>query len=95
VTTIIPKGDNVNMAPENNPYREKFPLGSNVRIKDAARLEDFKRTWKLHHPISSKQIACGGRLDRVVQVGFYQGGDVIYQLKSAPGTWHEELLERA
>jgi hypothetical protein len=74
-------------------YREKFPVGSNVRIKDAAQLEKFKLTWKLHHPISSEQVACGGRLDSVVEVGFYHGGDVLYQLKSSPGTWHEELLE--
>jgi hypothetical protein len=85
----------LDMATEGSPYREKFPLGSNVRIKDGALLEEFKRTWKLHHPISSKQIACGGRLDRVAQVFFYQGGDAIYQLKSAPGMWREELLETA
>lgn len=83
------------MAMENNPYREKFPIGSNVRIKDAAHLEAFKRTWKLHDPITSKQISYGSRLDRVVQVSFHNGGDVMYQLKSAPGTWHEELLEKA
>lgn len=58
-TTIIPKGHNVNMATENSPYWEKFPIGSNVRVKDAAHLEEFKRTWRLHHPISSKQVACG------------------------------------
>ncbi len=81
------------MTTESRPYREKFQVGSNVRIKDVAQLEEFKRTWKLHHPISSEQIAYGGRLDSVARVGFYHGGDVIYQLKSAPGTWHEELLE--
>jgi hypothetical protein len=81
------------METESFLYREKFPVGSKVRIKDAAQLEEFKRTWKLHHPISSEQIACGGRLDSVVSVGFYHGGDVLYQLQSAPGTWHEELLE--
>lgn len=26
-------------------------------------------------------------------VGFYHGGDVIYTLEKAPGTWHEQLLD--
>jgi hypothetical protein len=76
-------------------YREKFPVGSKVRIKNAAELEEFRRTWKLHHPISPEQVDFGGQLDSIRSVGFYHGGDVLYELKSAPGTWHEKLLESA
>ena len=75
-------------------YREKFPVGSNVRIKDAAELEEFRRTWKLHHPISAEQVVCGGRLDSIRSVGFYHGGDVLYQLKSAPGVARETSRRR-
>jgi hypothetical protein len=28
-------------------------------------------------------------------VSFYHGGDVLYELQTAPGTWHEQLLEEA
>ncbi len=38
------------MATESSPYREKFPLGSNVRIKDTAQLEEFNGGAKTHHP---------------------------------------------
>jgi hypothetical protein len=46
-------------------------------------------------PNFPEQVACGGRLDSIRSVGFYHGGDVLYQLKNAPGTWHQELLEGA
>jgi hypothetical protein len=81
------------METESKPYREKFPVGSSVRIKPPEKLEVFKRDWKLHHPLSAAQIAYGGRTDSVLRVSFYHGGDVLYELESAPGTWHEQLLE--
>jgi hypothetical protein len=28
----------------------------------------------------------------VQEVGFYHGGDVLYQLRGVPGTWHECCL---
>jgi hypothetical protein len=74
-------------------YQEKFPVGSNVRIRDRPLLEEFHRTWEYHHPLSTEQIAYGGQLDSIVRVSFYHGGDVLYNLKTAPGIWHEELLE--
>jgi hypothetical protein len=74
-------------------YQEKFPVGSNVRIKDRPLLEEFHRTWKYHHPLSTEQIAYGGHSDFIVRVSFYHGGDVLYNLKTAPGIWHEALLE--
>jgi len=40
-------------------YQEKFPVGSNVRIKDRPLLEEFHRTWKYHHPLSTEQIGYG------------------------------------
>ena len=81
------------MDSESTPYREKFPVGSAVRIKPADELENFKRNWKLHHPLSAEQIAYGGRTDSVLHVSFYHGGDVLYELKNVPGTWHEQLLD--
>jgi hypothetical protein len=29
----------------------------------------------------------------VKDVGFYHGGDELYQVAGIPGTWHEECLE--
>jgi hypothetical protein len=83
------------MAAESKPYHERFPVGSSVRIKSLKELENFKRDWKLHHPLSVEQVAYGGRTDSVLRVSFYHGGDVLYELQNAPGTWHEQLLEGA
>jgi hypothetical protein len=81
------------MQREGTPYHERFPEGSEVRISDRTKLEDFRRAWKFHHPISAEQIAYAGTRDLVVGVAFYHGGDALYQLKNAPGKWHEVLLE--
>jgi hypothetical protein len=83
------------MAVESKPYHEKFPVGSSVRIKPTEQLEDFKRNWRLHHPLSVEQVAYGGRTDSVLRVSFYHRGDVLYELQNAPGTWHEQMLEGA
>jgi hypothetical protein len=74
-------------------YQEKFPVGTIVCVKSREFLEDFQRTWNLHHPIESRQIGFAGSKDVVRSVGFYHGGDVLYQLQDAPGTWHERCLE--
>lgn len=58
------------MDKEETPYREKFPAGSKVRIKDKSKLEDFRRTWKFHNPISAEQIGYAGNQDSVVGVAW-------------------------
>ena len=77
------------------PYQEQFPVGSRVRVRARPFLEQFQREWKYHHPISADQIDAAGRTDTVKSVGFYHGGDVLYQLSEIPGTWHEVCLESA
>ena len=74
------------------PYQEKYPGGAKVRIVSLDRLEAFKRDWKFHHPLNGEQLPFAGTSDTVKTVGFYHGGDVIYELRQAPGIWHEELL---
>jgi hypothetical protein len=75
------------------PYKEQFPVGTQVRIKDRAFLERFKAEWKVHHPLSLEQLSAAGRVDNVRGASFYHGGDVLYVLEETPGTWHEECLE--
>ena len=77
------------------PYQELFPAGSRVRIADLCRLENFKEAWKDHHPLAPEQLEYAGRSATVDNVGFYHGGDVLYELIDVPGTWHEECLEAA
>lgn len=76
-------------------YKEKYPAGTNIRIASFERLLEFKRTWKYHHPISDEQIKAAGKVDKVKEVSFYHGGDVLYALERVGGTWHEELLDPA
>jgi hypothetical protein len=73
-------------------YKEMFPVGSRVWIRDREFLEEFKRSWKFHHPLEESQLQYAGSSALVKSVGFYHGGDVLYELKTAPGTWHEQCL---
>jgi hypothetical protein len=75
-------------------YQEKYPVGTWVKIASADRLRAFMRPeWKYHHPLSEEQIKSAGKSDRVRSVGFYHGGDVLYQLSTELGTWHEACLD--
>jgi len=75
-------------------YREEFPVGTRVRIKQAADLDEFRRTWNLHHPLANEQMQYAGQIATVSSVGFYHGGDELYGLAGVPGTWHGQLPER-
>jgi len=76
-------------------YKENFPKGSRVQIVGRGALEEFKREWKYHHPLSEEQLQYAGALGIVESVGFYHGGDVLYWLEGIPGTWHEACLTLA
>ena len=67
--------------------------GAQVRIADRTTLDEFRRSWKLHHPLQRAQLKYAGRLAKVARSFMYHGGDVLYDLKGIPGLWHEQLLE--
>jgi len=73
-------------------YKEKFPAGTQVRIASLAELEAFQRNWKYHHKLNSDQLFFADRIAMVQKVGFYHGGDVLYELRGIPGIWHEVCL---
>ena len=73
-------------------YKEDFPVGSKVRIASREFLENFERSWKYRYPLESSQLHHAGEVATVSSVGFYHGGDVVYQLRDIPGTWHEACL---
>jgi len=75
------------------PYEGKFPTGSMVRIVPRPILDAFFADWKLHHRLTPEMFPFAGREAKVVQVGYYHGGDVLYTLDGIPGTWHEQCLE--
>jgi hypothetical protein len=77
------------------PYKEEFPKGSMVKIASRSALEEFLKTWKLHNKLQPQQLSYAGQIAEVESVGFYHGGDELYQLKGIPGIWHEECLEAA
>jgi hypothetical protein len=81
------------MGTQNGPYQADFPVGAAVRIKSRSFLEEFQRTWKLHHPLQDAQLEYAGRTATVLSVGFYHGGDELYDLEKVPGTWNEPCLE--
>ena len=76
-------------------YQEKFPKGTTVRIANRIFLEDFLKTWKFHHKLDLNQLNYADKIARVESVGFYHGGDVLYELTDVPGIWHERCLHAA
>jgi|WetSurMetagenome_2_1015567.scaffolds.fasta_scaffold1569416_1 hypothetical protein len=74
-------------------YNPEFPAGTLVRVANLSQLQEFKRTWRFHHPLTEDQLAYAGVEGRVVDVAFYHGGDELYHIAGAPGIWHEACLE--
>ena len=56
-----------------NLYQEKFPVGSEVVINDLVLLENFRASWKLHHPLEKEQIAFANQSTSVEAVDFIMG----------------------
>lgn len=77
------------------PYKEAFPEGTAVRIADHAFLEQFMKTWKYHHKLQADQLAYADRVATVEKVGFYHGGDPVYNLSNVPGLWLEQCLRES
>ena len=47
------------------PYEESFPAGTWVRIAEREALDEFLRTWKLHNPLKTEQLAFAGDVAEV------------------------------
>jgi hypothetical protein len=77
------------------PYSALFVVGSMVEVADRRVLEAFLRTWRFHNPLRAEQLAHAGEAARVARVGFYHGGDPLYELEGIPGVWHEACLGAA
>jgi hypothetical protein len=76
-------------------YKENFPVGTPVRIVEREALENFRTVWKYHHKLQPDQLDYAGVTAVVEKIGFYHGGDILYELKEVPGIWHEECLRAA
>jgi hypothetical protein len=75
------------------PMQQEFPSGSLVRIANQEKLEEFRRTWTLHHRLQPEQLQYAGQIGKVVFHGFYHGGDELYKVEGIPGIWHEQCLD--
>jgi len=80
------------MAKPQTPYKSRFSVGAIVRVASQPELERFSKDWTFHHPLQPDQFRFAGAMAKVKSVGFYHGGDAIYELEGAPGTWHEPCL---
>jgi hypothetical protein len=76
-------------------YVAKYQPGMKVRIASMPELEEFKRSWRFHNPLIDSQMEHADVVATVRDVGFYHGGDPIYQLDGVPGVWHEQVLRSA
>jgi len=77
------------------PYREAFAVGTTVRVAGRAALEQFRASWRYHHPLNENQLQHPDQTAMVQEVRFYHGGDPLYTLEGIPGIWHEECLRPA
>lgn len=75
-----------------SPYESMFDVGDTIRIETRERLERFQLTWQFHQPLSDTQMHFAGSTAVVKSVGFYHGGDALYELDGIPGMWHEVTL---
>ena len=81
------------MGSRNLAYHADFPAGAAVRIAPLEVLATFKRPdYRYHHPILEPQLAFAASEGKILRVGFYHGGDVLYELEGIPGIWHEKCL---
>ena len=76
-------------------YEARYSEGTRVRIRPRADLEEFVRTWRYHHKLTDEHLTHAGEEALVASVGFYHGGDPLYELEGIPGFWHEENLQQA
>ena len=75
------------------PYNAKFQVGAKVRVAEASVLRQFLRPhWALHHPLDPDLMCLPGSSQVIESVGFYHGGDPVYRLRNADGSWHESAL---
>jgi RNAse (barnase) inhibitor barstar len=81
------------MGKRNGPYEADFPVGTTVRIASRVALEAFLSEWNRHNPLEPEQLTFAGRVATVSAVGYYHGGDELYELGEVPGVWHEACLD--
>ena len=74
------------------PYTATYSEGAVVMIAPLAELEQFRNSWRFHNPLRPKQLEFAGRSGLVRSIGYYHGGDVLYQIEGVPGIWHECCL---
>jgi hypothetical protein len=75
-------------------YNAEFTEGTYIQIRPHHFLEEFQRTWKLHHALQNTQLDYADKTATVKSIGYYHGGDVLYWLNEIPGIWHEACLQR-
>ena len=74
------------------PYRERFPIGTRVRVAAREMLDRFRARRGNGKRLRPKQLSLAGQSGRVREVGFLHRGDVLYTLDGIPGVWPEECL---
>src|SRR6516164_9530260 len=64
------------------PYQEQYAKGSCVRIASRLVLQQFLRDGKYHSKLQPEQLNYADQFAEVESIGFYHGGDELYELKA-------------
>ncbi len=73
-------------------YEAAYAKGVQVAIISRRELELFRENWVFHDKLELDQLQFAGRVASVKSIGYYHGGDVLYELEGVPGIWHEQCL---
>jgi hypothetical protein len=74
-------------------YSARFAVGDVVCVVGLESLEGFRRPrWPYHHPIEPDKLELAGTGATIASVGYYHGGEALYELEVLPGVWHEATL---
>jgi hypothetical protein len=75
-------------------YHSVFLRGENVKIKPPEFLRQYLAPdWRWHNPLDSDNLKFAGGVFAVVDIGYFHGGEVMYELQGIRGFWHEDSVE--
>ncbi|MGA2761139.1 MAG: hypothetical protein ABSF08_12585 [Candidatus Cybelea sp.] len=79
--------------PSPGPYAERHPVGSFVEVPPMEALTEFMQTWKYHRKLQVEQLRFAGKRLKVKSVGYYHGGDCVYEIEEAEEyRWRDPCL---
>ena len=72
--------------------KRSFPRVAKSKLRTVLFWKTSTEQWKSQHNLKPEQLGFADEIASVSSVGFYHGGDELYELEGVPGLWHEACL---